>query len=88
VSKKIDHRAIRAMRNEMVSINERHLPKELNAHFGLPLHKGGQKRVRVYENGPSAASSADRSQFPIAGEGGPNISAANTMTPATGPGGV
>ena len=88
MSNKIDHRSLRAMRNEMVRINDRELPRKLNSQFGLPLHKGGQNRVRVYENGPSAASSADRSQFPIAGEGGPNISAANTMTPATGPGGV
>lgn len=62
------------------------LARKTNAIFGLPLT--GKKHVRRYENGPSAAQSADASQYPVAGMATPNISASNVMSPAYGPGGV
>jgi hypothetical protein len=64
------------------------LGRKTNALFGLPID-GSRKGVRRYENGPSAAQSADRTQLPIAGQSTPAISStSNTMNPAVGPGGV
>ena len=85
--KHIDPVQLRSMRKELERIKGRDLSKDLNQKFGLPFHeqKGSS---RVYENGPSSASSADRSQYPIAGMATPNISSSSIMSPSYGPGGV
>lgn len=62
--------------------------RRANQMFGLPLHHGRRKNSRMYEAGPSAAQSADRSQSPIAGQTTPDVGAANAISPAYGPGGV
>jgi hypothetical protein len=62
--------------------------RRANEMFGLPLHHGRRKNTRMYEAGPSAAQSADRSQSPIAGQITPDVGAANAISPAYGPGGV
>jgi hypothetical protein len=61
--------------------------KEANRFFGLPVFPP-KRGVRCYENAPSAAQSADRSQSPIAGQMTPSVGAANVISPASGPGGV
>jgi hypothetical protein len=61
--------------------------REANNLFGLPL---GQKKrnVRQYDSGSAAAASPDRSQSPTDAQSTANVAAGNTMSPATGPGGV
>lgn len=62
--------------------------RRANDLFGLPLSVPPKKGVRVYEQGSAAAASPDRSQTPVDGQSTANIAAGNTMSPATGPGGV
>jgi hypothetical protein len=62
--------------------------REANNLFGLPLGLPRKRGVRSYDTGSSAAASPDRSQTPTDAQSTANIAAGNTMSPATGPGGV
>ena len=63
--------------------------KKANDLFGLPMSEPPKKNVRRYDaGGPPGASSPDRGQQPIDAQSTANIAAGNTMSPATGPGGV
>lgn len=66
----------------------REVARQANQFFGLPLRKPPRRNTKVYEQGPSAAESADRGQYPIVGDQSPNIAAGSIMTPSYGPGGV
>jgi hypothetical protein len=77
---------MRAFRDELTKISGS-LSVDINKKFGLPLHPT-RPNTRRYDPGPSSASSADRSQSPIAGQATANISSSNQISPATGPGGV
>jgi hypothetical protein len=65
-------------------------PKDdANALFGLPLAIKRRPGTRKYETeGSGAAASPDRSTSPVTGQSTANVAGSNTVTPATGPGGV
>jgi hypothetical protein len=84
---KIKAEQLQSMRKELERMKGKHVSKDLNQKFGLPFHDV-KARSRVYENGPSAATSADRSQYPISGMSSPNIADGGSMAPTFGPGGV
>lgn len=76
---------LQAFADEMFKIAATAPAKKLNQAFGLPLKKGKPPR---YEEGPSAAHSADRAQSPISDQSTANVSTSRAMSPQFGPGGV
>lgn len=76
-----------AFHDELEKISSE-LSEEVNKLFGLPLH-APKRGKRQYEQGAVAGSpQADRSQAPISGQSTADIASGNTMSPASGPGGV
>lgn len=61
--------------------------RNANALFGGKKKTDGALRAK-YDQGSSAATSPDRSQYPVDGQSTANIAAGNTISPASGPGGV
>jgi hypothetical protein len=76
---------LQAFADEMSKIAASAPAQRLNKTFGLPLKKGKPSR---YEEGPSAAHSADRFQSPISGQSTADVTTSRAMTPQYGPGGV
>ena len=76
---------LQAFADEMTKIAASAPAQKLNKTFGLPIKKGKPLR---YEEGPSAAHSADRHQSPIADQSTANVSTSRAMVPQYGPGGV
>lgn len=84
----MDPRTLAAFRDELSKIAAS--PKDdANALFGLPLMAKRRPGTRRYETeGSGAAASPDRSTSPVTGQSTANVAGSNTVTPATGPGGV
>lgn len=79
-------RMLSAFTDELTKIAASHAAKKANRFLGLPL--GGPK-ARFYDSSPSAAQSADASQYPVAGMGtGSALGVSNALNPQLGPGGV
>lgn len=74
-----------AFADEMAKIAATAPAQKLNKAFGLPLKRGKPAR---YEEGPSAAHSADRHQSPISDQSTANVATSRAILPAYGPGGV
>jgi hypothetical protein len=75
-----------AFSDELVKISASHSAKKANRHIGLPI---GHPKARFYDAAPSAAQSADASQYPVAGMGtGSALGTSNALSPTGGPGGV
>lgn len=84
----MDPRTLAAFQDELSKIAAS--PKDdANALFGLPLNAKRRPGTRKYETeGSNAAASPDRSTSPVTGQSTANVAGSNTVTPATGPGGV
>lgn len=84
----MDPRTLAAFQDELLKIAAS--PKDdANALFGLPLLVKRRPGTRRYESeGSTAAASPDRSTSPVTGQSTVNVAGSNTISPATGPGGV
>lgn len=76
---------LQAFADELSKIAASAPAQKLNKAFGLPLKKGKPSR---YEEGPSAAHSADRHQSPVSDQSTANVATSRAITPSYGPGGV
>lgn len=80
-------RMLSAFADEITKIAASRSAKKANRFLGLPL--GGPKARLYYDSSPSAAQSADASQYPVAGMGTGNaLGVSNALNPQLGPGGV